>query len=258
MRPRPAVSERPLRHELPARPGLLRRPVHFREHGSQQLRWLRPEVWRRRRLSQRRLPQRLPGRLHRMPGRLRQPGHRRQNCGACGAVCATGTACIQRQLLEWRLPVGNRQLQRHLRQRRHERQQLRGLRQRVSRHPGLRELRLCVDLPVRPDALHGSRNCVNTKTSGANCGACGNVVPERHGVLERQVHLGRAVRPEPSTARGGCCPGNACCSDGGCQTQHNNGVGQYYYDCTALGAPGRESSYSLALAKEAAAAAAPA
>jgi hypothetical protein len=38
---------------------------------------------------------------------------------------------------------------------------------------------------------------------------------------------------------------------------HNNGVGQNYYDCTALGFPGRPFTYSLALAKEAAAAAAP-
>jgi hypothetical protein len=38
---------------------------------------------------------------------------------------------------------------------------------------------------------------------------------------------------------------------------HNNGVGQNYYDCTALGAPGRASTYNYALAKEAAAAAAP-
>jgi hypothetical protein len=34
-------------------------------------------------------------------------------------------------------------------------------------------------------------------------------------------------------------------------------VGQNFYDCTALGYPGRESTYSLALAQEAAAAAAP-
>src|SRR5262249_46624311 len=34
----------------------------------------------------------------------------------------------------------------------------------------------------------------------------------------------------------GCeCQGNACCSGGACQVRHANGLGQSFFDCTALG-----------------------
>jgi Stigma-specific protein, Stig1 len=179
-----------------------------------------------------------------------------QNCGACGAVCATGTACIQGNCSSGGCPSGT--------------VNCKGTCVNVGTNanncgacgsvcPGTQ---VCVSYgcssacPPSQTLCTSSRNCVNTKTSGANCGACGNSCPSGT-VCSNGTCISGSCPSGTVACSGGCCAGSACCSDGGCQTQHNNGVGQYYYDCTALGAPGRESSYSLSLAKEAAAAAAP-
>jgi hypothetical protein len=50
-----------------------------------------------------------------------------------------------------------------------------------------------------------------------------------------------------------CCPGTGCCGSE-CQTSHDNGVGDTYYDCLAKGTPGDPSTYSAQLATDARAA----
>jgi hypothetical protein len=55
---------------------------------------------------------------------------------------------------------------------------------------------------------------------------------------------------------GACCRGNACCGSR-CQTAHDSGAGTTYFDCKSPGTPGKASTYSLALAKEAAKSLAP-
>jgi hypothetical protein len=43
-----------------------------------------------------------------------------------------------------------------------------------------------------------------------------------------------------------CCEGTACCNSGTtCQTKHSNGLGQFFFDCAALG------TYDLTQAMEA-------
>src|SRR5262249_34582213 len=50
----------------------------------------------------------------------------------------------------------------------------------------------------------------------------------------------------------GCeCATPGCCATA-CQTTHMNGLGQKYYDCTALGTPGIPSTYTGTMATEAA------
>ncbi|MBI2393521.1 MAG: hypothetical protein HYV09_28335 [Deltaproteobacteria bacterium] len=60
--------------------------------------------------------------------------------------------------------------------------------------------------------------------------------------------------PSAPAADDGCeCEGNACCGPS-CQTKHPNGVGQFYFDCRALGTPGSPTTYTLAMAEAARAA----
>jgi len=44
-----------------------------------------------------------------------------------------------------------------------------------------------------------------------------------------------------------CCAGTGCCADG-CQPAHANGLGQAYYDCSALGTHTRETALLAAQA----------
>jgi hypothetical protein len=49
----------------------------------------------------------------------------------------------------------------------------------------------------------------------------------------------------------GCeCAGNLCCV-GGCAPPHINGLGQSFDDCSPLGVPGNQATYSLSLATNA-------
>jgi hypothetical protein len=75
--------------------------------------------------------------------------------------------------------------------------------------------------------------CVDTQTSLNNCGACGKVCANTCGALQ-------------------ACSGTLVCSNGSCvnslvcQTIHSNGLGQSFYDCTAL------NTYNITTATEAA------
>jgi hypothetical protein len=42
----------------------------------------------------------------------------------------------------------------------------------------------------------------------------------------------------------------SCCGTS-CQTTHNNGLGEPYYDCSPLGTPGLPSTYTATMASEA-------
>jgi hypothetical protein len=108
-----------------------------------------------------------------------------------------------------------------------------------------------------------SGQCVNTQTNTGDCGGCGNVCSVSHesavtctgGTCSYTCAAGYADCNTANHNLGGCaCPSasastqgtvGGCCGSG-CQTQHKNGVGAYYYDCVAL------STYNQTQATEAA------
>jgi hypothetical protein len=93
---------------------------------------------------------------------------------------------------------------------------------------------------------------VNLKTDPANCGTCGNRCASGQACASGAC-TGGCAGP---TCAGLCCPGTACCAGGtACQSEHDNGVGQKFFDCVAVGAWGQVDG--LALARQAAAAWAP-
>ncbi|HTP53170.1 MAG TPA: hypothetical protein VMK42_20950 [Anaeromyxobacteraceae bacterium] len=85
--------------------------------------------------------------------------------------------------------------------------------------------------------------CVNTGTSNANCGRCGNACPQG------QSCSGGVCGSSCSGLTCGslCCQGTACCAGQTCQVEHNNGVGNTFFDCIALPPP-----YTQQLATDAA------
>jgi hypothetical protein len=176
------------------------------------------------------------------------------NCGACGASCATGTVCTNGVCSSGGCPPG------------------------LVNNDGQ-----CVDLGSDPNncgspgAVCGSgqacvsyscstscpsgqtlcgRNCVELNSSGSDCGACGNAC-QSGTVCSNGTCVSGGCPAGTVDCGGGCTRGSSCCPSGRGQTVHSNGVGQNFYDCNVLGVPGRASTYSLALAKEASAAAAP-
>ena len=122
-----------------------------------------------------------------------------------------------------------------------------------------------------PDCSDGSCTCLETLCSGTctplttttNCGACGNVCSQTNATTvgcngtacTYACGAGFADCNTASDNTGGCACHAAstaaqgtvggCCSQS-CQTQHDNGVGGNYYDCTAL------STYNVTQATEAA------
>ena len=49
----------------------------------------------------------------------------------------------------------------------------------------------------------------------------------------------------------GCeCEGTLCCGNG-CQVKHSNGLGQNYFNCSTVGTPGNQNTYSLLMATDA-------
>jgi hypothetical protein len=92
--------------------------------------------------------------------------------------------------------------------------------------------------------------CVDRSTDEVNCGACGwtCAVGATCGGGSCACPSGRTTPcGQGATGGGTCCAGNTCCS-GACQTEHDNGLGQHFYDCLALG------TYDVTQARAAAAA----
>jgi len=83
--------------------------------------------------------------------------------------------------------------------------------------------------------------CVNTSSDPANCGACGQVCAAPNATatcVQGTCNIGGCspgfVDCNGVVADGCECEGTACCGSG-CQTKHSNGLGQSFFDCTALG-----------------------
>ncbi len=100
--------------------------------------------------------------------------------------------------------------------------------------------------------------CTSTSTDSSNCGACGRSCSTTNAI--KTVCSGSACgptcssgyvncnNPSPPTADDGCeCIGTGCCGSG-CQTQHDNGRGAYFYDCSALGTHTQTSAMEACLA----------
>ena len=93
--------------------------------------------------------------------------------------------------------------------------------------------------------------CTSVATDNAACGACGNVCTS-----PKSCQNGSCTCPPtiPTACAADCCAGTACCGSGSsakCQTAHDNGLGQPFFDCTASYTP---STTTPELAKAAAAA----
>jgi hypothetical protein len=80
----------------------------------------------------------------------------------------------------------------------------------------------CYDLTQDP--AHCGR-CDLTCPGGASCGASTCSCPSAQG---------GAICGQVAGKGGLCCAGDGCCGSG-CQTQHDNGLGQHYFDCNAYG-----------------------
>jgi hypothetical protein len=51
---------------------------------------------------------------------------------------------------------------------------------------------------------------------------------------------------------GACCAGGTqCCSNGACQTQHSNGLGQSYFDCNPIYTPAQTTQTAAMAAADA-------
>jgi len=100
--------------------------------------------------------------------------------------------------------------------------------------------------------------CVDATTSVQNCGGCGNVCDTTNSTapacpantcLYETCPAGRADCNRTAPNLDGCeCATPLCCGNA-CQPTHLNGLGQtFLLDCTPLGTPGDETTYSLQLA----------
>jgi hypothetical protein len=81
-----------------------------------------------------------------------------------------------------------------------------------------------------------SNGCeINKLTDNNNCGSCGNACTGGK-VCINGTCQSTSCNPGTYNCDGsGCnCSGTGCCSTS-CQTQHDNGLGQHYYDCNSQG-----------------------
>jgi hypothetical protein len=92
-------------------------------------------------------------------------------------------------------------------------------------------------------AAPNTNGCESSLTSTTSCGGCGNACNTKTGTPQCSgstcsykcnaglLDCNAATKPDVD----GCeCQGTACCGTG-CQTAHSDGLGQTFYDCTALG-----------------------
>jgi len=101
-----------------------------------------------------------------------------------------------------------------------------------------------------------SGQCVDTSVNVANCGSCGFACSQMNAMPVCMNGIcGWMCAPGFSHCGNGnigCeCATPGCCN-GACQTTHNDGLGQHYYDCNPLGTPGMGNTYSQMMAMEAA------
>jgi hypothetical protein len=111
---------------------------------------------------------------------------------------------------------------------------------------------------VGTDSTPQSEVCDET----TSCGSCGRECSTAHvstlacsaGLCTSSCNAGyvNCAMPAAPTPDDGCeCEGSDCCA-GRCQPKHDNGWGGIYYDCAALGVPGDATTYTEAMAMEAA------
>ncbi len=105
---------------------------------------------------------------------------------------------------------------------------------------------------------NGANGCEATvATDPNNCGSCGLVCNGATNATGKctggacGIACNSGFANCDGNAGNGCeCTGNICCS-GACEPAHQNGLGQGYDDCSPLGVPGTNSTYSYTLATEA-------
>ena len=94
-------------------------------------------------------------------------------------------------------------------------------------------------------AAPNTNGCETPLTTPLNCTACGIACDTTHstgaacagtGCMYTGCQAGWHDCNSAAPNANGCeCQSPGCCGDGGCEPQHDNGVGQSYYDCTPVG-----------------------
>jgi hypothetical protein len=105
---------------------------------------------------------------------------------------------------------------------------------------------------------------INLGNDPNNCSACGFVCDSSHSLgatcngascVYASCAAGYANCSTTAPDTAGCeCHTPACCGSSCQNANHNNGVGQQFFDCLPTGTPGNGATYSLALATDARAA----
>jgi hypothetical protein len=87
--------------------------------------------------------------------------------------------------------------------------------------------------------------CVDLDGDEQHCGTCTKVCAAGATCSSGSCTCPASPAVVCGTAPGACCEGTGCCGSA-CQTEHSNGLGQSYYDCSPLGAPWTQADAILA------------